>query len=134
MNYREQLQHFITQAQDIHRDEKEITSRSINVIRELERRRAPSNCGMKEKRTRYVPAAVRHQVWMRDQGQCAHRYPDGSRCGERMMLELDHRNMFCRGGDHSVENLELKCRQHNHFAAEQALGAGWFQARVRRET
>ena len=84
--------------------------------------------------TRYVPAAVRHQVWMRDNGQCTHRYPDGSRCGERMMLELDHRNLFCRGGDHSVENLELKCRQHHHFAAEQALGAGWFQARVRRET
>jgi len=34
---------------------------------------------------RYIPAAVRHQVWLRDQGQCMHIQPDGSRCQERML-------------------------------------------------
>ncbi|MCX6106547.1 MAG: hypothetical protein NTY08_12025, partial [Proteobacteria bacterium] len=38
---------------------------------------------------RYIPAAVRHQVWLRDQGQCRHMHPDGSRCQEKMMIELD---------------------------------------------
>ena len=41
---------------------------------------------------RYIPAAVRHEVWLRDQGQCTHMHPDGSRCQERMMIELDHIN------------------------------------------
>ena len=43
-------------------------------------------------RYRYIPAAVRHQVWLRDHGQCTHKHPDGSRCQERMMIELDHIN------------------------------------------
>ena len=54
---------------------------------------------------RYVLAAARHQVWLRDQGQCTHMYPDGSRCQEKMMLELDHINLFCRGGEKSASNL-----------------------------
>ena len=72
-----------------------------------------------------VPAAVRHLVWARDGGQCAWRYPDGTRCSERMMLELDHLTMWCRGGEHDPDNLELRCRHHNHFAAEQDLGIGF---------
>lgn len=41
MNYREQLKHYITKAQEIHQGEKSMTTRSIEVISELERRRAP---------------------------------------------------------------------------------------------
>jgi hypothetical protein len=46
---------------------------------------------------RYIPAAVRHQVWLRDQGQCTHMHLDGSRCQEKMMIELDHIDLYCRG-------------------------------------
>ncbi len=45
-----------------------------------------------------VPSLVRHQVWLRDNGQCTWQHPDGKRCGERKMLELDHLRMVCRGG------------------------------------
>ena len=41
-------------------------------------------------------------------GQCAWRHPDGGRCSERAMLELDHIKMWCRGGKHSEENLTLR--------------------------
>lgn len=70
-----------------------------------------------------IPAGVRHAVWLRDGGRCTWQHPDGSRCNERSMLELDHLEMWCRGGEHKVENLTLRCRRHNQFAAEQELGA-----------
>ncbi|MCX6105374.1 MAG: HNH endonuclease signature motif containing protein [Proteobacteria bacterium] len=79
---------------------------------------------------RYIPAAVRHQVWLRDQGQCTHMHPDGSRCQEKMMIELDHIDLYCRGGEHSASNLQLKCRLHNNFAAAGALGNEWYRQRL----
>ena len=71
---------------------------------------------------RFIPADIRHHIWLRDGGQCTHRFEDGSRCPEKMMLEVDHKTMFCRGGEASIVNLELKCRVHNHYLAEVALG------------
>ena len=79
-----------------------------------------------------IPAATRHAVWLRDRGQCTWKHPGGSRCPERAMLELDHIKMWCRGGDHSEDNLTLRCRRHNQAAAEQELGTGFMaQARKR---
>jgi 5-methylcytosine-specific restriction endonuclease McrA len=69
-----------------------------------------------------IPAAIRHAVWLRDQGKCTFEFPNGSRCGDRTMLELDHLKMWCRGGEHSVENLTLRCRHHNQFSAMSLLG------------
>lgn len=77
-----------------------------------------------------VPAAVRHAVWIRDGGQCTWQHPDGSPCNARSMLELDHVEMWCRGGQHEADNLTLHCRRHNQFAAEQQLGAD-FMAKAR---
>jgi 5-methylcytosine-specific restriction endonuclease McrA len=79
---------------------------------------------------RYIPAAVRHQVWLRDQGQCTHMHPDGSRCQEKMMIELDHINLYCRGGEHSASNLQVKCRLHNNFAAAAAFGNEWYRHKL----
>ena len=79
---------------------------------------------------RYIPAAVRHQVWLRDQGQCAHMHPDGSRCQEKMMIELDHIDLHCRGGEHSASNLQVKCRLHNNFAAAAAFGNEWYRHKL----
>jgi 5-methylcytosine-specific restriction endonuclease McrA len=80
--------------------------------------------------TRYIPAAVRHEVWRRDGGRCTHVFQSGERCDQRMMLELDHQQLYCRGGAHSADNLQLKCRLHNHFGAAQALGPEWYQDRL----
>lgn len=70
-----------------------------------------------------IPAVTRHTVWLRDGGQCTWVHPDGSRCPERSMLELDHIVMWCRGGEHDAHNLALRCRRHNQFAATKQLGA-----------
>ena len=79
---------------------------------------------------RYIPAAVRHQVWLRDQGQCMHMHPDGSRCQERMIIEVDHIDLYCRGGEHFASNLQLWCRLHNNCAAAAALGNEWYRQRL----
>ncbi len=39
------------------------------------------------------------------------------------MLELDHIEMWCRGGQHEADNLTLRCRRHNQYATERELGA-----------
>ena len=81
-----------------------------------------------EKRTP-VPSLVRHQVWLRDHGQCTWQHPDGKRCGERKMIELDHLVMVCRGGAHEVNNLTLRCRFHNQMRAEILLGRDYMNRR-----
>lgn len=82
-----------------------------------------------------VPASVVHQVWLRDQGQCTEKLADGSRCPERMMLEVDHIVPVCRGGEDTVENSVLRCRGHNQGRARRELGAKymvtWAESRAR---
>jgi len=46
----------------------------------------------------------------------------GHRCEACRPLEFDHVIEVARGGDTSVENLRLRCRAHNQFAAEQTFG------------
>jgi hypothetical protein len=72
--------------------------------------------------SRYVPAAVRHQVWTRDGGQCAFVGSTGQRCTCRHQLELHHVDPFARGGPPTTANLTQRCRAHNRLEAEQDFG------------
>ena len=63
---------------------------------------------------RSIPAAVRREVWRRDQGCCS--YVDrhtGRRCGSRFFLELDHIVPVARGGGAEPANLRLRCSAHH---------------------
>ncbi len=73
-------------------------------------------------RSRHVPAAVKRAVWERDGGQCAFVGTAG-RCSERGFLEFHHREPFASGGETTVTNVALLCRQHNQWEAEQFFGA-----------
>jgi hypothetical protein len=77
-------------------------------------RRGPSG-------SRHIPAAVRREVWKRDGGQCAFVGASG-RCTERGFLEFHHVQRYADGGATVVENLELRCRAHNMYEAEQYFG------------
>ena len=72
--------------------------------------------------SRYVPAAVRHEVWTRDGGQCAFVGSTGQRCTSRHQLELHHVDPFARGGPTTTANLALRCRAHNRHEAERDFG------------
>lgn len=72
--------------------------------------------------SRHIPAAVRREVWTRDNGQCAFIGARG-RCMERGFLEFHHVVPFADGGTPVVENIQLRCRAHNRY--ESYL---WFSA------
>jgi 5-methylcytosine-specific restriction endonuclease McrA len=102
------------EAKSLHPKERQITLQSIDLIGELENQKASGR--------RPIPAAIKHAVWIRDQGRCPYINPDGGRCEVRMMLEIDHREMVCRGGENEAENLSLRCRYHNAHQAKLLLG------------
>jgi 5-methylcytosine-specific restriction endonuclease McrA len=93
------------------------TTRSIaNGVPVSGARRGSGRC------SRYIPAAVRREVWERDGGQCTYVNAKGERCQGRHFLQFDHRIAQALGGASTVENLRLRCAAHNALAAEQVLG------------
>ena len=68
------------------------------------------------RRSRYIPAPVRREVWSRDGGRCSYLDPhSGRRCGSRFLLELDHIVPFALGGSAEPGNLRLRCAAHHRF-------------------
>ena len=68
------------------------------------------------RRSRYIPAPVRREVWRRDGGRCSYVDPhSGRRCGSRFLLELDHIVPFALGGTAEPPNLRLHCAAHHRF-------------------
>jgi hypothetical protein len=77
--------------------------------------------------SRAIPAHVSRAVWRRDGARCAFVGPEG-RCTERRFLQLHHVQAFADDGKATVENVQLRCRAHNLYEAEQ-----WFGPSVVRE-
>lgn len=75
-----------------------------------------------EHRTRHVPAAVRDEVFVRDDARCTYVGPNGNRCESRHALQIDHIRPHAAGGGNDASNLRLLCAGHNRLAAEQTLG------------
>ena len=68
------------------------------------------------RRSRYIPAPVRREVWRRDGGCCSYFDPHtGRRCGSRFLLELDHIVPIALGGSAEPGNLRLHCSAHHRF-------------------
>ena len=63
-----------------------------------------------------LPAQIRHQVQLRDRGQCSYKQKDGSRCGSRRFLEIHHVKPVSQGGSDTLENLRLLCHGHHKVA------------------
>ena len=72
-------------------------------------------------RSRHIPAAVKRDVWKRDEGRCAFVGHQG-RCAERHRLEFHHLKPFAAGGKNTSTNIELRCRAHNAYEAEVYFG------------
>ncbi|HEY2955344.1 MAG TPA: hypothetical protein VGK89_08875 [Candidatus Eisenbacteria bacterium] len=98
------------------------------LIRELEKTRFAATTRPRSRSgraigIRTIPNHVKRAVWERDGGQCTFVSEGGRRCLARKSLEYDHEVPVARGGAATVENLHLKCRAHNQYAAEQTFGA-----------
>lgn len=100
----------------------DVTLQKYDPLKKAERnlkvaKRRNASTTSQVKRSRHIPAHVRHAVWLRDQGRCT--FPG---CGSEYGLELDHVILFCHGGENTVENLRLRCHAHNQLHAENILG------------
>jgi 5-methylcytosine-specific restriction endonuclease McrA len=71
--------------------------------------------------SRHIPAEARRAVWQRDGGQCAFIGSLG-RCTEKGFLEFHHLVPYAVGGEATIANLELRCRAHNAYEADQYYG------------
>jgi hypothetical protein len=77
---------------------------------------------------RYIPAAVRRAVWLRDQGRCAFLGRTG-RCRETALLEFHHVAPFAAGGAATADNIQLRCRAHNQYEAQLFFGESFVRER-----
>ncbi|MDR3608752.1 MAG: HNH endonuclease signature motif containing protein [Oligoflexia bacterium] len=62
-----------------------------------------------------IPATIKHQVQLRDGGQCAHLDSQGVRCGSRRWLDVHHIRHRAYGGDNGLENLVTLCSAHHRM-------------------
>jgi hypothetical protein len=69
-----------------------------------------------------LTAAVMRAVWMRDLGRCRYIGPTGHRCDERRFVEFHHTDPRARGGEASVDLIELRCRRHNDYEGRLYFG------------
>ncbi len=67
--------------------------------------------------SRHIPAEVRRAVWLRDLGRCTFVGKTGRRCNERAFVEFHHVKPWAVGGEATAENIELRCKSHNHHEA-----------------
>jgi 5-methylcytosine-specific restriction endonuclease McrA len=110
---------------------REYYDRHSPVSRQLRREVRKGSAGLDSHRrecdhaiptSRHIPDEVRDAVWLRDDGQCMFVAPDGTRCGCKRGLEVDHMHPFANHGSHHLSNLRLLCGGHNRLAAEQRMG------------
>ncbi len=101
-------------------------SRTKNSSVQDGRRDVPEN-------SRFIPRAVRDEVFTRDGGQCTFVSPNGTRCESRCNLEIDHIVPYSRGGGNKAGNLRLLCPEHNRLEAEREYGKEFMQRYYRRE-
>ena len=66
---------------------------------------------------------MKRAVRQRDGDQCTFISESGRRCTERKHLEFDHVHEVARGGEATLDNIRLRCREHNQFTAERTFGA-----------
>jgi len=106
------------------------------LLTDVEKRRCgaatrPRQCFEEGGSTRYIPAAVKREVWRRDEGRCA--FIGGTRrCTETAFLEFHHVVPYADGGAATVRNIELRCRAHNQYEAVLFFGDGSDAAREER--
>jgi hypothetical protein len=82
----------------------------------------PAAAAAESANPRHVPAAVRREVFLRDEGKCQWPLADGGICGSTHRVELDHIVPVGRGGSSTASQMRTLCRFHNDLAARAVYG------------
>ena len=77
---------------------------------------------------RAIPTDVRREVWARDAAACAYVSPTGQRCGSTHQIEFHHIHPAGKNGPPTVDNISLRCRAHNSYAADLDYGRPFMDA------
>jgi 5-methylcytosine-specific restriction endonuclease McrA len=70
--------------------------------------------------SRSIPAAILHQVNLRDQRQCCFVYPSGKKCASTRWVEIHHIKPYSHGGEHDLGNLITLCSAHHKYLHQEA--------------
>jgi len=92
----------------------------------------PATLPAGRRRTRYIPVAVRREVWPRDEGRCGFVGEDGHCCNETRGLEFAHVHPWAKGGDDTTLNVGLRCPAHNALEADRDYGASFMGSKRKR--
>ncbi len=60
-----------------------------------------------------ITAQLKHQIQLRDNGQCTHRTSTGERCDQKRWLDIHHLMPVSKGGKNEFHNLRLLCHAHH---------------------
>ncbi len=61
-----------------------------------------------------IPASLKHQIVLRDRGQCSHHNPlNQQRCSQRRWLDIHHIMPVSQGGENTLSNLITLCKEHH---------------------
>jgi hypothetical protein len=105
-----------------------IVERALKLLRkDAERRAFAATSNPRSPRpvtlgSRHIPAHVARAVWERDGGGCAFIAKNGRRCGERSYIDFHHEEPYIIGGEATVENIALRCHDHNAYESELLFG------------
>lgn len=89
------------------------------------RKPVPSESNPGKKRAvspRFIPAALKREVWRRDKARCSFVSSGGRRCTSKFGLQFDHQTPVALGGKATYGNLRLLCQAHNRYEARIKLG------------
>lgn len=68
-----------------------------------------------------LSAAVKHQVHLRDGGQCTHVGQNGERCDSRRWLHIHHIQPVSAGGSNELSNLATLCSAHHDLVHQMSF-------------
>ncbi|MBK9293821.1 MAG: HNH endonuclease [Oligoflexia bacterium] len=72
---------------------------------------------------RYIPIAIKREVYTRDQGSCSFTDPQSKRrCNSKHLIQYDHIWPLSLNGQTSTENLRLLCFNHHQLVTKNIFG------------
>jgi len=110
--------------QELDRQRKRVTpSGRIANPEELETTRPRTSA---QKSPRFIPSALKRDIWNRAHGQCEAKVrTEGTepyrRCSARRLLQIDHIHPISLGGESTLTNLRLLCAHHNRLFIQRKI-------------
>ncbi|MBK9295160.1 MAG: HNH endonuclease [Oligoflexia bacterium] len=60
-----------------------------------------------------LPQRLKHQIFLRDKGECQHRDQSGNKCHNSRWTEVHHKTPVSHGGQNELNNLTTLCFGHH---------------------